>query len=56
MLTVPGEQMKGKRTDKGCGIPHLVPLALQALAILEELRPHIGPGRYVFPPECGGPR
>lgn len=56
MLTVPGEQMKRKRADKGNGIPHLVPLAPQALAILEELRPLTGHGRYVFPSERGGAR
>lgn len=31
------------------GRPHLVPLAPQALAILAELRPLTGHGRYVFP-------
>ena len=56
MLTVPGELMKRKRADKGNGIPHLVPLAPQALAILEELRPLTGHGRYVFPSERGGAR
>ena len=29
--------------------PHLVPLSNQALAILEEIRPLTGHGRYVFP-------
>lgn len=56
MLTVPGELMKRKKADKGNGIPHLVPLAQQALAILEELRPLTGHGRYVFPSERGGAR
>jgi integrase len=56
MLTVPGELMKRKKVDKGNGIPHLVPLAPQALAILEELRPLTGHGRYVFPSERGGAR
>jgi len=56
MLTVPGELMKRKRADKGNGIPHLVPLAPQALAILEDLRPLTGHGRYVFPSERGGAR
>ena len=51
-----GEQIKRKRADKGNGIPHLVPLAPQALAILEELRPLTGHGRYVFPSERGGAR
>jgi len=56
MLTVPGEVMKRKRADKGNGVPHLVPLAPQALAILEELRPLTGHGRYVLPSERGGAR
>ena len=56
MLTVPGEVMKRKKVDKGNGIPHLVPLAPQAMAILEELRPLTGHGRYVFPSERGGAR
>jgi integrase len=30
-------------------VPHLVPLAKQAVAILEELHPLTGAGRYVFP-------
>jgi integrase len=30
---------------------HLVPLAPQAIAVLEELRPLTGAGRYVFPSE-----
>ena len=29
--------------------PHLVPLSRQAVAVLEELRPLTGQGRYVFP-------
>jgi integrase len=56
MLTVPGEIMKRKKADKGNGIPHLVPLAPQAIAILEDLRPLTGHGRYVFPSERGGAR
>lgn len=56
MLTVPGELMKRKKADKGNGIPHLVPLAPQALAVLEDLRPLTGHGRYVFPSERGGAR
>jgi integrase len=40
-----------KRTLHGKlnGRPHLVPLAPQALAILRELQPLTGSGRYVFP-------
>jgi integrase len=40
-----------KRTVHGKvnGRPHLVPLAPQSLAVLAELRPLTGHGRYVFP-------
>ena len=41
---IPAEKMKLKR-------PHLVPLARQALEVLEELHPLTGNGRYVFPSE-----
>jgi integrase len=30
-------------------VPHIVPLSIQALAILEDIRPATGDGRYVFP-------
>ncbi|MBB2485719.1 integrase arm-type DNA-binding domain-containing protein [Mitsuaria sp. WAJ17] len=49
MLTVPAEVMKRKKADKADGPPHLVPLASQAVAILEALHPLTGSGRYVFP-------
>jgi integrase len=49
MLTVPGELMKRRKADKVNGPPHLVPLAPQALALLRELQPLTGQGRYVFP-------
>jgi integrase len=39
---IPGERMK-------MGLPHLVPLSRQALAILKDLQPVTGGGRYVFP-------
>jgi integrase len=38
------------------GRPHLVPLAPQALAILEEIRPLSGHRRYVFPSLLSGDR
>lgn len=41
---IPAERMKMRR-------PHIVPLTAQALAILEELRPLTGSGRYVLPGE-----
>lgn len=42
-LRIPRVNMKGKRTY------HVVPLAIQALAILKELHAVTGRGRYVFP-------
>jgi integrase len=41
---IPSERMKMR-------ITHLVPLARQAVAILEDLRPFTGRGKYVFPSE-----
>ena len=49
MWTIPAEKMKRTIHGKVNGRPHLVPLAKQALAILEEVRPHSGHGQYVFP-------
>jgi integrase len=46
---IPAEKMK-------MGAPHLVPLARQARAVLEELRPLTGGGRFVFPSARGGGR
>jgi len=43
--SVPGEKMKTKA-------PHIVPLPLQAVAILRDLRELTGRGKYVFP--CHG--
>ena len=44
---IPAERMKGWKR-KGVTTPHLVPLAPQAVAILQELRPLTGRGRHVF--------
>jgi integrase len=49
MWTIPAERMKGRKKAKAAGIAHLVPLAPQAVAILKELQPLTGKGRYVFP-------
>ena len=55
-LTVPVDVMKRKKADKANGPPHVVPLAPQAEAILRELRPLSGHGRYVFPSLLTGER
>lgn len=49
MLTIPAESMKRRLQQKISGRPHFVPLAPQAVAILKELQPLTGHGRYVFP-------
>lgn len=49
LWTIPAAKMKRTVHGKVNGRPHLVPLAPQALAVLAELRPLTGHGRYVFP-------
>jgi integrase len=49
LWTIPAAKMKRTIHGKNNGRPHLVPLARQALVILEELRRHSGSGKYVFP-------
>lgn len=49
LLTIPAQAMKRTLHGKVNGRPHFVPLAPQAIAILQELRPLTGHGRYVFP-------
>lgn len=49
MLTIPPALMKRRKQEKATGAPHLVPLAPQAVAVLQELQPLTGSGRYVFP-------
>lgn len=39
---IPAEKMKNRN-------PHIVPLSRQAIAVLQELQPLTGQGRYVFP-------
>jgi len=56
MWTIPAAKMKRTLHGKLNGRPHLVPLAPQALAILEELRPLTGHGQYVFPSLLTGER
>ena len=56
LLTVPAEVMKRTKAEKADGPPHLVPLAPQAVAILRELHPLTGHGRYVFPALTTGER
>lgn len=56
LWTIPAVKMKRSVHGKTNGRPHLVPLAPQALAVLEELKPLTGSGRFVFPSLLGGKR
>ena len=54
--TVPAARMKGRLKAKKNGPAHFVPLAPQAIAILKDLQPLTGAGRYVFPSPLTGER
>ena len=56
MLTIPAQAMKRRKAQKINGRPHYVPLAPQAVAVLRELHPLTGHGRYVFPSLLTGER
>ena len=56
LWTIPAAKMKRGLYGKTNGRPHLVPLAAQALAVLADLRPLTGHGRYVFPSLLTGER
>jgi integrase len=56
LWTIPAAKMKRSVHGKTNGRPHLVPLAPQAVAVLEELKPLTGSGRFVFPSLLGGKR
>lgn len=47
--TIPAARMKGRLKAKLNGPDHVVPLAPQAAAILRDLQPLTGAGKYVFP-------
>ena len=51
MWTIPSAKMKRVKQSKENGLPHLVPLASQALKALATLFPVTGHGRLVFPGE-----
>lgn len=51
MWTIPGAKMKRTVKDKENGPPHVVPLPTQAVALLRDLQPLTGHGKYVFPGE-----
>ena len=53
---IPAARMKRTRQEKLSGTAHVVPLSRQALAILRELQPLTGHGRYLFPSPRTGER
>ncbi|MCI1191600.1 integrase arm-type DNA-binding domain-containing protein [Calidifontimicrobium sp. SYSU G02091] len=55
-IVIPPHLMKRRKHEKANGEPHLVPLARQAVAIFEGLRPITGGGRFVFPALTGRDR
>ena len=56
MWSIPSTDMKRTVKAKLTGRPHLVPLARQAIAVLRDLQPLTGHGKYVFPSMLGGGR
>jgi len=56
LWTIPAAKMKRTVRGKLNGRPHFVPLAPQAVAILKDLQPLTGHGRYVFPSLLTGER
>lgn len=56
LFRIPSTMMKRSKAEKISGAPHIVPLAAQALAVLDELQPISGHGRYLFPSLLTGER
>nr|WP_145545773.1 integrase arm-type DNA-binding domain-containing protein [Variovorax boronicumulans] len=56
MLKIPAASMKRTKQGKVSGMPHLVPLAPQAVACLKRMHTLSGHGRYVFPSLLTGER
>lgn len=56
LWTIPASKMKRTLQGKVNGRPHLVPLAARATAILRDLHPLTGQGRFVFPSLLTGER
>ena len=54
--SIPAERMKRTKHEKLSGTAHVVPLFRQGLAILRELQPLTGHGRYLFPSPRTGER
>lgn len=54
--TIPAADMKRTKAAKANGRPHIVPLAPQAVRLLQDLHPLTGHGAYVFPSLLTGER
>jgi len=54
--TIPARRMKRTKAGKADGPAHIVPLSTQAVAVLRELYPLTGHGRFVFPSPRTGER
>jgi integrase len=48
-IALPASVMKRRVAEKANGVPHLVPLAAQAVDVLRDLQPLTSHSRYVFP-------
>lgn len=53
---IPAARMKRTKQEKLSGTAHVVPLSQQAIAVLKELQPLTGHGRYLFPSPRTGER
>ncbi|WP_138516844.1 tyrosine-type recombinase/integrase [Rhodoferax bucti] len=51
LWTIPSMKMKRTKLEKENGEAHVVPLPMQAVALLKAIQPLTGHGRYVFPGE-----
>ncbi len=49
MLTIPAAVMKARKEQKENARPHFVPLARQAIVVLQSVQPLTGHGKFVFP-------
>ena len=56
MWTIAAVKMKGRLERKRNGPPHLVSLSRQAVAVLRDLHPETGHGKFVFPSMLSGER
>ncbi len=56
LWTIPAAKMKRSVHGKTNGRPHMVPLSTQAVAVLKDLQPLTGHGRFVFPSLITGER